>query len=354
VRPVVTASQLHRVVCPGCGQATRAELPAGVPSGGFGPRVQALAARCTGADHLSTRIPQTRREELFGVSGGLGTLTPLEHPIVPAVAAPVAAARASVHTQPTAYLDDTGWRDGQPRAWLWGAVTTGVTVLIVRRSRSAKVAHALWGEPFWGSLVTERWSAYPWDPSWRRQRCWAPLWRDIDAMLERGGGSREMGEAVKAQARQLFQGWPRVRDGPLAHARCGRDLRPIRREGARWLAADQSCGVPKTEGVCREILTRRQARGTLVRHAGVEPTTNTAERAIRPGVRGRQGRVGTHRAQGSRCVEAMMTVVATLTQPHGSVLASVTAGCAAALRGAPPPSLLPTTALLKQLTRSAA
>jgi transposase len=354
VRPVVTEYQLHRVVCPVCGEATRAELPAGVPSGGFGPRVQAIAALCTGAYHLSKRITQTLLEDLFGVSVGLGTITNLEHTIVHAVAAPVAEARAYVQTQPTAYLDETGWREGQQRAWLWVAVTTGVTVFIVRLSRSAKVAQELLGEHFWGYLVTDRWSAYTWYPSWRRQLCWAHLLRDIEAMIERGGCSREIGEALKAQARQMFHGWHRVRDGTLAHASFGRYMRPIRREVERLLEAGQICGVPKTEGVCREILKRRQALWTFVRHAGVEPTNNAAERAIRPGVLWRKGSFGTHSAQGSRFVEAMMTVVATLKQQHCSVLAYVTAVCEAALRGAPPPSLLPTPDILKQLTRSAA
>jgi transposase len=56
--------------------------------------VQAIAARCTGAYHLSKRITQTLLEELFGVSLGRGTSTNLEHTIVHAVAAPVAEARA--------------------------------------------------------------------------------------------------------------------------------------------------------------------------------------------------------------------------------------------------------------------
>lgn len=44
VKPVVTEYQLHRLRCPDCGGSTRAELPTGVPMGGFGPRVQAIAA----------------------------------------------------------------------------------------------------------------------------------------------------------------------------------------------------------------------------------------------------------------------------------------------------------------------
>jgi transposase len=48
VRPVVTEYQLHRRVCPACGVTTRATLPLGVPTGGFGARVQAIVALCTG------------------------------------------------------------------------------------------------------------------------------------------------------------------------------------------------------------------------------------------------------------------------------------------------------------------
>jgi transposase len=47
MKPVVTEYQLHRLVCPACGEETRAEVLAGVPMGGFGPRVQAITALCT-------------------------------------------------------------------------------------------------------------------------------------------------------------------------------------------------------------------------------------------------------------------------------------------------------------------
>jgi transposase len=68
-----------------------------------------------------------------------------------------------------------------------------------------------------------------------------------------------------------------VRDGTLAHASFANYMRPVRREVERRLEAGQSCGVPKTEGVCREILKRRQALWMFVRHDGVEPTNNAAE-----------------------------------------------------------------------------
>ena len=303
---------------------------------------------------MSKRTTQELLEDLFGVSMGLGTVANLEHATVQAVAEPVAEARAYVQAQPAAHLDETGWREGQQRAWLWTVVTTWVTVFVVRRSRSSKVAQELVGERFWGWLVTDRWSAYTWYPSWRRQLCWAHLLRDIEAMIERGGRSQEIGEALRAQARQMFHWWHRVRDGTLAHTTFTSYMWPVRREMERLLEAGQTCGVPKTEGSCRAILKLRQALWTFVRHEGVEPTNNAAERAIRPGVLWRKGSFGTQSPEGSRFVEAMMTVVATLKQQHRNVLDYVTAACEAALCGEPAPSLLPPLEALTHVMRPAA
>src|SRR5947207_15350851 len=41
IRPVVTEYQVHRLVCPACGDVTQATWPAGVPTGMYGPRAQA-------------------------------------------------------------------------------------------------------------------------------------------------------------------------------------------------------------------------------------------------------------------------------------------------------------------------
>jgi transposase len=139
----------------------------------------------------------------------------------------------------------------------------------------------------------------------------------------------------------MLHWWHQVRDGTLTHAQFRSLLAPLRRQVARLLKAGQTCGVAKTEGVCRERLKVYDALWTFVRVAGVEPTNNAAERAIRPGVLWRTGSFGTQSADGSRFVEAMMTVVATLKQQHRNVLAYLTEVGQAAYLGVPAPSLLP-------------
>jgi transposase len=348
IQPVVTEYQWHQLVCAGCGEVTRAPWPEGVPSGTYGPRVQATVALYTGAYRLSKRTTQQMMEEVFGVPMSVGTIGPLEQATTAAVAAPVEEARTYVHAQEVAHLDETSWRQGDKRAWVWVAVTSWVTVFVVRLSRGGQVARELLGEHFSGILVTDRYSAYNWYPVRWRQLCWAHLLRDFEAMRARGGGSEEIGDALLAQAHQMFTWWHRVREGTLQRSTFRSYMTPLRREVERLLEAGSRCGVPKTAGTCRDILKRREALWTFVQVAGVEPTNNTAERALRPGVLWRKGSFGTQSAEGSRFVESMMTVAATLKQQQRSVLEYLTAACEAALRGEEAPSLLPASAQQSQ------
>ncbi len=170
-RPEVTEYQLHRLSCPCCGETTQAVLPLGVPRGVVGPRAQAIAALCTGAYRLSKRTTQQVLDDVFGLSVSLGTISHLEVATTEAVAAPVEEARTFVQEQSSAHLDETGWREGNKRAWLWVAATAWVTVFLVRLSRGGEVARELLGKTFSGILVTDRWSASNWYPVRWRQRC---------------------------------------------------------------------------------------------------------------------------------------------------------------------------------------
>jgi transposase len=86
-------------------------------------------------------------------------------------------------------------------------------VFVVRLSRGGQVARELLGERFGGILVTDRYSAYNWYPVRWRQLCWAHVLRDFEAMRDRGGCSVELGDALLAQAHQMFTWWHRVREG---------------------------------------------------------------------------------------------------------------------------------------------
>jgi transposase len=162
---------------------------------------------------------------------------------VDAVAAPVDAARSDVQEQASVSLDDTGGRQGDQRAWWWGAVRPWVTVFLVRLSHGGKVARALLGTAFDGLLVTERLSADNGYPGRWRQLCWAHLLRDIAAMIGRRGSAQESGEALRGQAHQMCHWWHRVRDGTRKRSSFRRSMPPVRRDGERLLEAGRRRSV---------------------------------------------------------------------------------------------------------------
>jgi hypothetical protein len=73
----------------------------------------------------------------------VGPVSQLEPATTAAVAAPVEAARTYVPEPAVAHRDETRWRPGDKRAGLWVAVTSGVTVLVVRLARGGQVAREL-------------------------------------------------------------------------------------------------------------------------------------------------------------------------------------------------------------------
>jgi hypothetical protein len=79
----------------------------------------------------------------------------------------------------------------------------------------------------------------------------------------------------------------------------------------------------------------------LARVEGVEPTNNVAEPALRPSVLSRKGSFDSETTAGSRFAERLLIVAANCLQQSRRLLDFVVTAGDAALRGGPPPSLLP-------------
>jgi transposase len=339
VRPHVTEYRRHRLPCPNCGRVTCPALPAHA-RGGYGPRVQAVCAVLAGAYRVGKRGVARLCGDLFGVPISPAAVCDLQHKTAAALEPVVRAAHAHVAGKP-ANVDETGWREGRKRGWLWVAVTAGVTVFLVRLSRARKVlGELIEGRP--GVLTTDRYPVYDHLPADLRQVCWAHLRRDFQAMIDRRNAGSGVGEDLLMYADILLMQWKRVRDGTLTRRGFRRSyLGWVRDEVRLLLGRGVACGCAVTAGVCRELLAVEPALYTFARVEGVEPTNNAAERALRHAVCWRKTSYGTASAGGSRFVERVLTVVATCRQQGRGVLEYLTECCRAALRGTSRPTLLP-------------
>jgi len=339
-KPVVVEYQLHTLACRACGRRTRAELPAGVPSGAFGPRLQALVVLHTGVYRVSRRNVQRLMADAYGVELSLGAISNIEKTFAEALAGPHNQALEKVQRSAVTHLDETSWRERNRLAWLWTAVTKDVSVFLIRPTRGAAVAKELIGERFDGVAVSDRWSGYDWIDIEQRQACWAHLLRDFRKIAESQGLTSWIGESLEKRARELFALWHRVRDGTLQRVTFRRHVRRIRRGMVDLLQLGAASDGWRVPGLCRGILELEQAMWTFVRREGIEPTNNDAERALRPGVIWRKTCLGTQSDRGSRFAERLMSCVTTLRRNERNVLDYLCAVSGAALRDDPIPSFV--------------
>jgi transposase len=170
------------------------------------------------------------------------------------------------------------------------------------------------------------------------------LRRDFQAMIDRGGAGRPTGEALLGHSDHLFHWWHRVRDGTLSRATFRTYVGWLRSAVRDDLGCGTACGCAKTAATCRALLAHERRLWTFVRHDGVEPTDNVAERTVRHGVLWRKTSGGTDSATGSRFVERILSVVATCRQQDRNVWDYLTNCHRSGLAGHRAPSLLPTQA----------
>jgi transposase len=343
ITPVVTEYRRHCLWCVACGARTQAAWPATMPTGSFGPRVQATVGYLTGRIGVSQREVQDLLATLYQTDVSVGGIGTLEQAVSVTLAAPVAEAQTYVQRQPVRNADETSWREKTQRRWLWISVTPLVTIFRLLKTRGAAGAKELLGEVVWGIIGTDHYAGYHWIDPRQRQLCWAHLKREFIAWSERTGETARIGLALGAVEKQLFELWYRVRDGTLVWADFQVAMLPLMARVRTLLQEGETGADAKAQGTCRNLLKREAALWTFVWETGVEPTNNCAERPLRRAVLWRRRSFGTQSAAGSQFVERILTAVTTLRQQRRNVLDYLTAACTAAIRHEPAPSLLPLT-----------
>jgi transposase len=299
IEPIVDEYQLHRLTCSGCGETTCGALPPGIPTGCFGPHLQAVLAMLAGAYRLSKRQIQQLVSDLFTLSISTGMVSKLERQSAIALEAPYNELAMSVHESEVINIDETSWRENRLKAWLWATVTGLCAVFTIAKSRSGEIAAALLGSKDDQIVGSDRFSAYEWIKASCRQVCWAHLRRDFQAMIDRGGNGERIGKRLLSLSNRLFRRWHRVRDGTLPWSAFQKPMHSLRREMTQTLQEGSRCPCAKTAATCFEILKVEEGLWSFARVEGVAPTNNAVERALRHAVIWRRISGGTDSMHGS-------------------------------------------------------
>jgi len=287
---------LKKAQCSSCGRWVKAQLPREYQSG-YGPRFSALVAELSGIQGISRQAVEDFIENVFAVPISTGAIQKVIDRVCEALAPVHQAIGAAVRRAPVNHVDETSWRQAGVLKWLWTMTNCQAAFFMVHSNRSRKAFEALI-ENWTGILVSDN---YPLYRNWvnQRQVCLAHLIRKASGLAERtDGGCRRFGEQLKNFLQQLCA---------FAHAPPGKKKWTefyTQLMLLLWLfeGAQDDAGR-----LSREILREIDSLWVFLDEAGVEPTNNRAERALRFAVLWRKRSNGTQSEKGNRWVERLLS-----------------------------------------------
>src|SRR5438445_6283601 len=178
IPPHIIEYQCPKVVCPACGEATRAPLPEEA-QGDFGPQLMGLIAYLTIYCRMPRRVVETFLEQVLSISMSLGSTQKCWEVASAAVAQSCQELEQQLKKEPVLNSDETGWRNNGEKRYLWALVARTFVFYTVAKTRSSEVLIHLLRAVFAGILCSDRFSAYFKYHKGLSQLCWAHLKRNI-------------------------------------------------------------------------------------------------------------------------------------------------------------------------------
>lgn len=340
IRPLIFEHRLHRLACPGCGKGCLACPPAS--GSAFGPRLQAHVAVLAGVWRLSRRQIQDIVQQVFGIPISLGAIDKVIMRMSRLLADPWAELREAVRRSEVIHADETCWRLRGAQQWLWLAASALYACYRIDPSRSQQAAKELIGEDFGGFVVTDRYAGYHFLDILQQQLCWCHAIRQFVEVSERGGAAGKLGGSLVGAAREVIAAHRRYLEEGHELTWLEGELRPLRERISSLLEQGTRGRDARTARFCAGLLEEYEALWTFCDvDAGIHPTNNAAERAVRHPVLIRNTQLGTHSDAGSRWIERICSVRETCRLQGRSVLGYLVEAAEAAHERRPAPSLVP-------------
>ncbi len=336
----ISEHRLRRISCPDCGRIVRAELPAGVPRGCFGPKLEAAIASLTVRNRLSRRQLVELMEELFGCPIAVGTIDAILTRTAETLEPVYDELLEQTRMASALNVDETGWYLSGESRTLWGAFSKQTAVLRIAPDRGKQHLHGLIGDGFAGVVGSDRFAAYNSLEPERRQVCWSHLRRDFTFHADLGSGPQEaFGLDGLEVTWNVFHAWKQFQqDGDRAAlqqqvAAIKKQMRPLLEWGSTGKRQRH------VHALAKNLLKLWPALWTFADVADVEPTNNAAERGLRAAVIYRKLSFGSRSQGGERTIERLLSVDQTCRLQRRSVYAYLGDALAAKARGDPVPTL---------------
>jgi transposase len=330
----------HHLRCQGCGKRTAGKLPDELAGSPFGSGLQAAVVTLTARNRVSRRDMSELAYDLFGLGVSVGAVDAICQRAAHALAAPHEALVESVLSASAVNVDETGWFTAHDPRTLWTAVTPWAAIFRVAEDRHRDRLEELIGKDYKGILGSDRWWAYAHIDPESRQACWEHLKRDFHRHSEGLAEQQEFGQAGLALTKRLFKNWHSFEEHQ-DRARLIAEMAPIQTELRALLehAGRKSKRTRLHRVFANNLLKIWPALFTFVTVEGIEPTNNSAERALRGPVIYRKLSHGTQSKDGERFIERALSASVTSRLQGRSLFAYTRELLAAHARGDPLPTL---------------
>lgn len=334
--------QCPRVLCPECGQSTRAALPEEA-TGQFGPQLTALVAYLTVVCRMPRRVVEALLGQVLGIEISLGSTQKCWEEVSQAVAAPCRELEQQLKDEPVLNVDETGWRTNGDKRFLWAFVAARYRVYAVAATRGSEVLVRLLGAVFHGILCSDRFSAYLKYHSGTAQFCWAHLKRNLLGIVEftKSSAVERFCRDTLAEHARLFRLWHKFRGGQIDRTQLLLRSLPIQKRIFDLAQRHLNSSHREVRNLATALFVHSQRLFAFLEHDGVEPTNNSAERALRTGVQWRKICFGNRSANGELATARLLTVTQTCHLQRLNALAYLSAAITCHRRRQPVPSLLP-------------
>jgi len=319
IRPQTTEFVLQISECTQCGhrmrgrhprQTSQAVGPAGVQ---IGPGVISLAVFLNKVGGLSYGKITTVLEQMADFRVARSTLcrallrtATKSQPIYQELV-------ETIRTSPVVYPDESGWREGGVRAWLWAFTNLHETVYLIARGRGFAEASAILGKEYAGILVADGWAPYRCFVHARHQTCLAHLLRRCREMLEtaQGGAVR-----FPRRVQEILRAALAVRDRQQAKTISPQDVQ-IAKEHLTAQMDRLLSGCFTHEGnrrLAKHLRCNQEALFLFLDREDIEATNWPAEHAIRPAVVNRKSCAGNRTRRGTEAQAVLMSLQRTFQQ----------------------------------------
>ncbi|GAC1521067.1 MAG: IS66-like element ISH10B family transposase [Chloroflexota bacterium] len=268
----------------------------------FGPRLVATIATMRTVERLPIRQIQERLHREYALDLSVGGIVGLLHLAAQKGTPRYARIKADIRGSPVVHADETGWREDGIPGYIWTISTPDACLFHRDPSRAMTVADAVLGSDFAGILVSDFYAAYDHFEG-EKQRCWAHLWRDIDALENEVPDDEELAAWV-AGVRVIYDlaigERPEKEQGQTPEAIRARARRAASFEQQLLALCPETLSPDRPEATLAKRMRRYAAElFTFVADPAVPHTNNAAERNLRPLVIARKVSGGTRSSHGS-------------------------------------------------------